>query len=351
MRDNMGQGQAEALVGLTFLIITIILLDGCKSVSAETSLKIDIATTEVDSGRIVDDLFNGQNSRIVGGISVDDNPHWSDQKCNICHLDKASKEVINLRDNDSEQLCLACHADDVSHKYIHPAGMRLPTRFKARIKEEWNRKLPLEDNARLSCLSCHDVLNQCLPKRSYLMKLNPGFLREGPYQKRTDICYKCHDPTKYERLNSHDQIAKDGSLKLNACRLCHFVQEKGKVKSGIERNLDRFPLINNLDKDRKLLCIRCHKKIDHPTSAFRVVSTNKYRHLVKITEEKKKTLDAMKLTTGIIMPLEPKTERVYCGTCHEAHQAGVFSGELSTSMKGTNKRLRVTELCTYCHDK
>lgn len=347
----MGQGHADLLIGITLLIITTIWLVTYKSASAGTSFKNDEIYAEAATGERADGLFNSQKSREFGGFPIDENPHWNDQKCNICHLDEANKGALSLRESDSEKLCLACHAEDVSHKYIHPAGIRLPASFKARIEDKWQKDLPLVDNARLSCLSCHDVLYQCLPKRGYMKKLNQGFLREGPYQQRTDICYKCHDPAKYERLNSHDQIAKDGSLKLNACRLCHVVQEKGEIKSGIKRDLKRFPLINDLDKDRKLLCIRCHKKIDHPTSAFRVVSANKYRHLIKITDEKKKTLDAMKSTTGIIMPLEPKTERVYCGTCHEAHQPGVFSGELSTSMKGTNKRLRVTELCTYCHDK
>lgn len=181
--------------------------------------------------------------------------------------------------------------------------------------------------------------------------LNPRFLREGPYSKRTDICYKCHDPSKYKMLVAHEQIAPNGTLRLNKCRLCHIVKSKGPIKSGIKRDLSKYPLINNLNSDRIRLCIRCHKKIDHPTNKIQLYSLNTYRHFVPITEEKKRTLDEMKVKTGIFMPLEPDTGRIYCGTCHEPHQPGVFEGEAKTSMRGTKNRLRAKQICAYCHDK
>jgi hypothetical protein len=72
---------------------------------------------------------------------------------------------------------------------------------------------------------------------------------------------------------------------------------------------------------------------------------------VKITDEKKKTLDDMKAKTGIYMPLEPATDRIYCGTCHEAHQPGVFAEEKREYSLEKYNRLRATKICTYCHDK
>jgi hypothetical protein len=129
------------------------------------------------------------------------------------------------------------------------------------------------------------------------------------------------------------------------------VEEKGPIKSGIQRDPKRFPFINNLGSDRINICVRCHKKIDHPSNKFKPRSLNTFRHFIKITDEKKKQLDEMKKKTGIYMPLEPDTGRIYCGTCHEAHQAGVFAGEAKTSMAGTEFRLRADKICSYCHDK
>lgn len=279
------------------------------------------------------------------------NPHWDKQKCDVCHLSTPQKGKPDLRNSDVMVMCLECHEDDVVHKYIHPAGVKVPKSFAARMKKNWKKGIRLNQKNQLTCSTCHDMLNQCLPKRSYMSRLNPRFLREGPYRSRTEVCYKCHDDTKYKKLVAHDQISDDNTLKLNKCRLCHQVKARGRVKRGIKRDQSDYPFINNLDNDRKLLCIRCHKKVDHPTSAFRVASINSYRHLVRITGDKKRTLDKMKAETGMFMPLETDTGRIYCGTCHEAHQPGVFAGEAKRPVPKTQKRLRADRICTYCHDK
>jgi predicted CXXCH cytochrome family protein len=293
-----------------------------------------------------------ENKKIVADIqSTEINPHWDVAMCGACHISEAKKGNPELRAKDDRELCMRCHSEDVVHKYIHPAGIDIPKDYSKRIAKNWKNALHLDSNKRLTCTTCHDPLNQCLKGRSYMSKVNINFLREGPYSKRTEICYKCHDASKYKKMIAHDQIGKDGFLKLNKCRLCHKIKNSKKIVSGIDRDLEKFPLISNLNEERTQLCIRCHKKIDHPTSAFRVASVNTYRHLITITDEKRKTLDRMKAKTGIFMPLEPDTDRIYCGTCHEAHQPGVFAGEAKTSLNGTKNRLRANMICTYCHDK
>ncbi|MCU7905645.1 MAG: hypothetical protein KZQ76_07235 [Candidatus Thiodiazotropha sp. (ex Epidulcina cf. delphinae)] len=244
-----------------------------------------------------------------------------------------------------------CHAEDVVHKYIHPIGLKLSKEKAQAVSEKWGGDLRLDDKNRLTCQTCHDLLEQCLSGRSYQAVRNRRFLRGGPYSRRHKLCYRCHDSAKYERLNSHDQIADNGMLKVSKCRLCHEVGIKDRLKSGIKRDIGRFPLLKGLNEDRTLLCIRCHRKIDHPSGSFSVKSIKEYRHLVRIENKKKSTLERQNVETGIVLPLEQNTGRIYCGTCHEPHQPGVFAGEARAAAPKTKNRLRAKHICTHCHDK
>ncbi|MEW8030158.1 MAG: hypothetical protein AB2792_16555 [Candidatus Thiodiazotropha sp.] len=278
------------------------------------------------------------------------NPHWDKTQCNACHIGEFKEGAFSLHTEDHEKLCRECHKDDVAHSYIHPVGLTLTQDKKKIINQKWQGSLPLGDDGGLTCQSCHDVLDQCLPDRSHQVKRNPRFLRGGPYQNRFTLCYRCHDASSYERVNSHDQIAENGMLKMEKCRLCHIVDINDRVKSGIDRDLEHFPILSGMNEDRTLLCVRCHRKIDHPSASFTVKSIKKYRHLVKIEGENKQTLKRQNLETGVVLPIEPYTDRIYCGTCHQSHQSGVFAGEEKSSAKLKNHRLRTDSICRHCHD-
>ena len=298
-------------------------------------------TEHKDAHNLAGDLYKG------GRV----NPHWEKSQCNSCHEIESNFQDAEMSIKDKEKLCYRCHADDVIHKYIHPTEMPIPEEFEKRIEKNWPKKMNLAEDEKITCYTCHDVLDQCLPGRSYMSRLNPKFLTGGPYSKRYDICYKCHDSSKYAGMNSHEQIDESGYLMLNKCRLCHIVKDQQPVKKGIKRDLRKYPLLKKLENDRSLLCLRCHKKIDHPTSAFKFTSINKYRHLVKITASKKATLDLMRKKTGIVLPLEPDTDRINCDTCHEPHQVGIFEQGVQGKDILRPNRLRDSNLCVQCHDK
>lgn len=278
------------------------------------------------------------------------NPHWDKSRCNVCHDKARVKSASDIKKPSEKDLCMECHEDDISHIYIHPIGLAITKKRMASISKRWNGNLRLDSNARMTCQTCHDLLDQCLPERTHQAKRNPRFLRGGPYPKRYSLCYRCHDSAKYERRNSHDQIADNGMLKLEKCRLCHEIDTGKKIPRGIKKDLSKYPLLKGLNEDRTLLCIRCHRKIDHPSSAFRVRSEKKYRHLVKIGSNEKKTLMQQTTETGIDLPLEPNTDRIYCGTCHQPHQWGVFAGEDPKSAPVVDRRLRSDPICKHCHD-
>ncbi|MES9971005.1 MAG: hypothetical protein ABW092_13305 [Candidatus Thiodiazotropha sp.] len=279
------------------------------------------------------------------------NPHWDKTKCNYCHNNDSSKPASNQeKANLDDALCLDCHEDDVTHSYIHPVGLVITDDARSRIDKQWNGELQLSKKGVMTCYTCHDLLDQCLADRSHQKIRNPSFLRGGPFPNRVSLCYRCHDSTQYERVNSHDQITKRGYLKLDKCRLCHEVDTRKHVKSGIPRDLIKYPLLNNMDDERTQLCIRCHRKIDHPSSAFTIKSNKKYRHLVRIDNNKKRSLKRMIEETGIELPIEPNTERIYCGTCHQPHQPGVFAGETQSDVTMDNHRLRTVDICKFCHE-
>ncbi len=290
---------------------------------------------------------------LVGGLENRGrvNPHWDKTRCNSCHENGKTIQDAEMSIKNKEELCYSCHAEDVVHKYIHPTGISVPEEFEKRIEKNWPEKLNLRREGEITCYTCHDVLDQCLSGRSYMSRANPKFLKGAPYAKRYDICYKCHDSSKYRKMNSHEQIDESGNLKLNKCRLCHIVKDEGSVKKGIRRDLSKYPLLKKLENDRNLLCLRCHKKIDHPTSAFKFTSSNKYRHFIKITEEKKATLERMIKKTGIVLPLEPDTDRINCATCHQPHQPGVFEQGAQSRDILSPKRMRVANICDQCHEK
>ncbi len=290
------------------------------------------------------------DTRTSSNLTSPANPHWVKNQCKACHVTEGKNIVSRLLKTERDGLCLDCHKDDIAHVYIHPIGLSIPKEKRALTNKQWGDELRLDDDSKMTCLTCHDLLDQCLPERSHQLKRNPRFLRGGPYPNRSDLCYRCHDSSKYERKSPHDQIAENGALKVKNCRLCHEIDINKKLKSGIDRDIGQYPLIKGLNHDRTLLCIRCHRKIDHPSNSVRIKSNKKYRHLVKIGKYEKQTLEKLEKSTGIELPLEPNTDRIYCGTCHQPHQPGVFAGDDPSPFKPADHRLRSKPICKHCHD-
>lgn len=287
---------------------------------------------------------------IAGDVAATPNPHWDKARCNACHGESGVAEgggesLVAMGDG----LCTECHGGGAAHAYIHPVAKDVPEPMKARMAELWTGDVRLDGEGRLTCLSCHDALEQCLPKHASHRATNRRFLRGGPYRQRYGLCYQCHDPERYQPLNSHTQIAGDGSVRVSRCRLCHEVRPGWEVSPGLERNLEAFPLLRGIGGDRTQLCVRCHRKIDHPSGGIRVRAENAFRHLVKIPDDKKRWLEEQVRERGVTLPLESGTGRVYCGTCHEVHQHGLFAGETAEAAPETQHRLRAKDLCRFCH--
>ncbi|MES9991775.1 MAG: hypothetical protein ABW098_07470 [Candidatus Thiodiazotropha sp.] len=339
------------IIIFAFFLILHARMNDAQSNSINGSLNVIVALDSIDDDSS-DDQIKKHDLAIKSRITSSENPHWDKSKCNLCHDGSKDITISNNFSHSGEykNICMSCHEEDITHLYIHPVDLPITNEYKSKIEENWNGDLRLTKNGTMACQTCHDILDQCLPTRSHQKTRNPSFLRGGPFPDRYTLCYRCHDATKYERVNSHDQISDTGYLKLDKCRLCHEVDLTKQIKHGITRDVDQYPLLEDMNADRTQLCVRCHRKIDHPSSAFSIKSSKKYRHLVRLDSSKKRTLDNMHVETGIKLPIEPDTERVYCGTCHQPHQPGVFAGENATGVKMDNHRLRDTPICKYCHE-
>lgn len=204
----------------------------------------------------------------------------------------------------------------------------------------------------VTCIACHDLPMQCNKNRFEEKGLNPRFFRGGPYRERTDLCFNCHNPTHYERLNPHDQISDRGELDTQRCLVCHSVTPNRRGAKSIA------DVSFNVTDDLTKLCTGCHPWRPHPGGAWATFAPNSTRdgpnHLVKPSEVILKRLKESEVKQDVVLPLDPSTGRVFCATCHNPHERGVQRYARADKGGDTYKRLRRTggeAICYYCHNK
>ena len=278
------------------------------------------------------------------------NPHWSADGCLACHKNKPQE--INLKRNnlklhtsDINALCNSCHSSISKHLYIHPYGMKPSKKIMDNMPASFLKAVK-RGKGSLTCIACHDLPLTCLPKNKFKRGLNPLFFREGPYKTRTELCYRCHDKSKYKRLNPHDQINKNGKLNEEICTVCHLTTEK--LKKAKDINDVDFNYKENLSA----MCTGCHPVKPHPGGSFSFFSDEKGpNHLVKPSQDILEHKLKMEKKNNIIFPLEPKSGKVFCGTCHNPHEKGVIKVEAAAKGADDNKRLRMQKMCRNCHNK
>lgn len=273
------------------------------------------------------------------------NPHWQQRGCIACHKNKAKKGKLNLRSSNINQLCSNCHNLFISHDIIHPVDITPSAAMKKRMPSSF--KVSLARGAgRVTCINCHELPMQCTPARFREKGLNPHFLRMGPYSDRTKLCYNCHDSKKYQRLNPHDHIRESGEKRDDLCLVCHSDTKELKDARGIDQ------VSFNVKDDLSHMCTGCHLWQPHPGGAGSLVGKEGPNHLVRPSSWVLKRLKQMQEKHAVVFPLEPETDRLFCGTCHNPHKKGVVNTVEAEKGAGAEKRLRVPEkeICSFCHE-
>jgi len=274
------------------------------------------------------------------------NPHWRKDACITCHTKKPTKVNLHLRDKNVDRLCNSCHLIVSDHRYIHPSGMMPSSSLSKSMSAEFRSSIK-RSKGKVSCVTCHDLRKQCIASEFEQKKLNPLFFSGGPYHERSAICYKCHNDKSYKRLNPHDQITNQGQLRKERCGVCHRTLDDLATAKTIE-DVDF-----NIKDDLSKMCTGCHHWKPHPGGAFSFGSINKpaVNHLVKLPDDMQQQYDRQQAKGNVLMPLEPNTGKVFCGTCHNPHEKGVIKNTSAAKGADSEQRLRMVDLCVQCHDK
>jgi len=284
-----------------------------------------------------------------GALKMSDipSPHWNQKGCIACHkTTKANASAKNLRNKAIEKTCYNCHSPIFDHRYIHPADVHPDKKMLAGINPSMRATLKKSKN-NIICTTCHNLTLQCKPAFKEQKFTNPKFFRNGPFESRSQLCFLCHDKNQYQRLNPHEQIDDQGKLRPEKCRVCHADSIER-----LEKVTDIDQLRFNAKKSLVTMCWGCHPWTPHPGGQFTFFKKKSGPdHLIKPPEKIKQRLDKMTHKNHIIFPLEPGTGKIFCGTCHNAHEKGVIKNPEKAKGADSKKRLRDQPICIYCHLK
>lgn len=273
------------------------------------------------------------------------NPHWRKDACLSCHRATPSAADTALRGKDINQLCQTCHAALWANNYHHAFGMKPSAEKRKRMSEPLRQALKRGGGV-VTCIACHDLHMQGKEERVGEWRENPLFFRAGPFMNRTDLCFSCHNPTHYERLNPHDQITDEGELNKVVCLVCHSIAPNRRNVKNID------DVVFSVAGDLTQLCTGCHKWRPHPAQPLPWTPLGP-NHLVKPPEDILKQMKATEQRDDVILPLEPASGRIFCATCHNPHERGVQrDGKADRGADGKNRLRRQTEsiMCMSCHD-
>lgn len=163
-------------------------------------------------------------------------------------------------------------------------------------------------------------------------------------------------PTRAEVLksfvNPHEQINDEGEVLWNKCYICHPTMPDIKKAKSIKDVKIRF------ENDPKQMCYRCHPEPMHPGGDWIGANFGKIgspNHLVVPPPNIRKNQQLSLKAAYIMLPLEPKSGKQFCATCHNPHERGLLIGRAdagsdSVQRKRTERLVGAT-LCQYCHMK
>lgn len=259
--------------------------------------------------------------------------HYRDGFCLECHtaIPAQGQGAMLKSDRNFEKICW-CHYKVPPGQCSHPVGASLAPLSQSKIPPEY----PLED-AKLTCITCHDLQPQCRQgEAEKAFSKGKMLLRGGPFPKRTDPCFVCHDAEAYRRRNAHKQLDAFRTIDEEKCLYCHV--EKPDEKRATAANV-RFvgPMT--------ALCQRCHVIAGtHSGNVAHVGRKPSTEALVRISR--------MEDRQAVVLPLDEEG-KLTCITCHNPHQRGVIP-PYRRAAKGADERYRHRvpgKLCTECHEK
>ena len=253
--------------------------------------------------------------------------HFSADYCLECHERIPSdRKAPFLRYNGDFKLLCRCHYKN-EQVHVHPVSGRpspevtIPSGY------------PLRDGD-LTCSTCHDIYIQCRdnPVEKVLSK-GQGFLRGSPYRNRMDLCFNCHDRSRYPRYNPHLQLEATGAIIETKCLYCH--SDVPDVKRSTSKEV-------HIIAPYTALCVGCHYRTSKQPLHV--------RHIRKPTADILKQMQKTQKELHIVLPLD-NDGKITCVTCHNPHQKGLIPDESAGATgAGAVHRHRLSgNMCIRCH--
>lgn len=151
-------------------------------------------------------------------------------------------------------------------------------------------------------------------------------------------------------INPHEQISDEGEVLWGTCAICHQDTPDIKAQKSIKDVKLHFG-----DEDLNQICVRCHQVKKHPGSEGVSVTMSGMVAPDHLTVPSKSISLNMRLTLKEIptkLPLDPKTGKIFCATCHNPHERGLLPGK---GDYGADSFMRLRsaglDICQYCHRK
>jgi len=261
------------------------------------------------------------------------NPHFTGKDCNVCHdmiPDQVSSEDGLRFGEDDVALCHSCHQPGKAKTDVHPVNVVAGETESIALPHE----LPLY-SGKLTCRTCHEVYLQCKNDQATRFD-NFNFLRGAPYEKPTEICFRCHRREVYTKTNPHKQKNEAGDILEDQCLYCHQAMPDPDTVSDIQEV--------NFKTATSTFCTACHgeKKTLHPAGVD---------HMVSLPQDMHGAWEEAQKRFATVLPLFKGS--IFCGTCHNPHDTGVITRKEAATGSDSPNRLRLDwsfDLCVACHD-
>ncbi|MBI1912217.1 MAG: hypothetical protein HYS21_09460 [Deltaproteobacteria bacterium] len=150
-------------------------------------------------------------------------------------------------------------------------------------------------------------------------------------------------------INPHEQINDAGEILWGTCTVCH--KQIPDIKK--EHSIKDVQL--HFEDNPNEICTRCHLVKKHPGTEGASVTMSGYAapdHLVVPSSAIATNMRISLKDVPTILPLDPKSGKIICATCHNPHERGLLTGRADWGADFT-MRLRSAglDICQYCHRK
>lgn len=151
-------------------------------------------------------------------------------------------------------------------------------------------------------------------------------------------------------MNPHEQINDEGEILWGTCTICHQNTPDPQKERSIKDVRLHFP------DDLNQICVRCHEVKPHPAAEGGIsAAMSGFAAPDHLVVPPKHIMLGMRLSLKeipMMLPLDPKSGKIFCSTCHNPHERGLLRGRADYG-GDYNQRLRSAglDICQYCHRK